>query len=1517
MRNLLLTLIFGLLAFTGFSQIQLVGNITTFGGGSYPTHIDSLGYGGLTVVADATERDAITQLRRKVGMIVFQVDESQLYYLDAPITENNWIPIESGTTNPDTTATTIYCPAHGLDLTDYEGEFLPMFACRGAQADHVDSLQTYYAVSIPDPDSITIIASGLIYRPNHDLADFIGKIVYLTNTVGVYDTIQGTVLSAIAVVIDSNYIDLLPRSVLESDRALSVLILPASFLNAYMGDAKVPQDTAVQRLARLYASVGLLRAGGKVITQTTAISDNPIYGSVGSNPVNPGMSWTWTGGTNGRVIKDKDLVVSIDLEDTAYGGLDITPLDTVLLVDGVPTDTTVFNWLEDNLTSRNLRLPNGSLLYFIGNGTRQNPDYIWMVMDDISGNVSGSTRWSRLIKRIKEPGGSVTSTTEIIPIPPNFPFQPPFDIERVTADSFKISDNFSLVSYANITATDTFYVDVSVVSSGTGQSWGQAYKGLDEAITAANGTGTAKLIYVAKGWYPKQHSWNAVVPTVELRVEGVLTQGTGTDIFLTTDLRDSIGSFTPTTNYYSASLNIQPEGVYDSSLSDAFGDSQTLTKRSSIALVNSNPGSWHWASNILYIRTSDSRAPDASLRYYDNATNMVISADSKSYYLKNLEFRGRGVSAGSASSVGGLGVYLEDCGGKEIVNGALNADGCEIFIFGGTWAKTDSVDILNYHSQNSIPPTVVEYNVTAYNSAELHTGCGNCQTSTLHDDGRSIRINGNYSYASGQNIADVSGADSWLLGVTSSYSRTEIGYFFGSSGTPAKYYLLDCTSIGNNTDIQSESDAEISYRNFTPDPPTVLGAGTFAAHYAYNSDSGISGDLDMGGNDIQNVGDLEATNFETRDTSLIFAWDYRGYDANLFVGKSTKGVSLSATSYGNGFFGNGAGRLAQGLMINNLFIGTRSGEGANGADYNTFVGASTAGAALTGEYNTALGYFSGHTITSGSYSTIIGALAGTGIVAGTSNTLVGSSAQSYFNVSTVTAVGTAAAQSNTASSIVAVGAESLKVNTGVQNTGVGTFTMFANRGGTNNTAGGYESMKNNTTGSQNSYWGTQSGQNGLTVSNNTYAGYRAGRLNTAGGNNAVFGKEAFLQGQGSFNTTVGSESFFNLTSGDANIGLGYGAGNVALSTTNFIAIGVSAGATGQKNNGINMLVVGRSGFVTQDGYMGFGSATYPYTNMFLGEGELSTSPGDFVISGSNASGLNIAGGGLYITPGRSTGSGAGGDIFFQTTPAGAGGASLNSLVTDVSIKKGGILNAVTGFQIGGAAASGKILKGNGANYVASTETYAAPGSSGNVMTSDGVNWTSAAPAAAVVNLSLTGTSQIIELTNSAGADIVLKGVDIGLTKVTGTKDTLYLTKIEHWGEVSISGGSTSVTAATPERPDNDTPGTPTASLSSEFTQSGSTVTYIGVAGQAEVTGAISFTTDAIGDYLVSLYQEGVELPVTEVRVSCLIGSYVTIPVLSTSVNVATNDTFDLRVEPVTGSANITVHRYNVYARKIY
>ena len=72
--------------------------------------------------------------------------------------------------------------------------------------------------------------------------------------------------------------------------------------------------------------------------------------------------------------------------------------------------------------------------------------------------------------------------------------------------------------------------------------------------------------------------------------------------------------------------------------------------------------------------------------------------------------------------------------------------------------------------------------------------------------------------------------------------------------------------------------------------------------------------------------------------------------------------------------------------------------------------------------------------------------------------------------------------------------------------------------------------------------------------------------------------------------------------------------------------------------------------------------------------------------------------------------------------AGGGGSGTIASTNDI-LKGDGAGNAVAL----GSATSGKVLKSNGTAFVGSTETYAAPGTSGNLLTSDGTNWTSAAP----------------------------------------------------------------------------------------------------------------------------------------------------------------------------------------------
>ena len=76
------------------AQIKLVGNITTNGVASYPTHIDSLGKGGYMSMPTLSDRDNIPTLRRKYGMLVFVQANDSLYKLSSVNLDNtNWITI--------------------------------------------------------------------------------------------------------------------------------------------------------------------------------------------------------------------------------------------------------------------------------------------------------------------------------------------------------------------------------------------------------------------------------------------------------------------------------------------------------------------------------------------------------------------------------------------------------------------------------------------------------------------------------------------------------------------------------------------------------------------------------------------------------------------------------------------------------------------------------------------------------------------------------------------------------------------------------------------------------------------------------------------------------------------------------------------------------------------------------------------------------------------------------------------------------------------------------------------------------------------------------------------------------------------------------------------------------------------------------------------------------------------------------------------------------------------------------
>jgi len=79
-----------LMPFISKSQVNIIGYIAPFGLGQYPTHADSLGYGGYRVAKDTFERNLITSQRRKKGMAVYVQSNNKMYILNDSTGLNNW-----------------------------------------------------------------------------------------------------------------------------------------------------------------------------------------------------------------------------------------------------------------------------------------------------------------------------------------------------------------------------------------------------------------------------------------------------------------------------------------------------------------------------------------------------------------------------------------------------------------------------------------------------------------------------------------------------------------------------------------------------------------------------------------------------------------------------------------------------------------------------------------------------------------------------------------------------------------------------------------------------------------------------------------------------------------------------------------------------------------------------------------------------------------------------------------------------------------------------------------------------------------------------------------------------------------------------------------------------------------------------------------------------------------------------------------------------------------------------------
>ena len=221
-----------------------------------------------------------------------------------------------------------------------------------------------------------------------------------------------------------------------------------------------------------------------------------------------------------------------------------------------------------------------------------------------------------------------------------------------------------------------------------------------------------------------------------------------------------------------------------------------------------------------------------------------------------------------------------------------------------------------------------------------------------------------------------------------------------------------------------------------------------------------------------------------------------------------------------------------------------------------------------------------------------------------------------------------------------------------------------------------------------SYFGKDAGK-GATGTQNSIVGKDAlgGAGNSTGANNSgigAFAMDAATSADGV--AFVGQNAFGALTSGRRGVAMGSQAGDLMTTGSFGIFIGHRTNGTSSANYQIAMgyraTAAGANSGVLGSQFSGAEVTTW-YWN-----GHDSSAPVDTVITGASASGTDVAGGDHILAGGIGTGSGAGGQVKFQTAAAGGSGSTQNTLTDRGYVDEDGGL--VWGSPAGASQGAGTI-----------------------------------------------------------------------------------------------------------------------------------------------------------------------------------------------------------------------------------
>lgn len=425
-------------------------------------------------------------------------------------------------------------------------------------------------------------------------------------------------------------------------------------------------------------------------------------------------------------------------------------------------------------------------------------------------------------------------------VPSGFGWTPPFPIYH--AGHRFDTPGWEINSYAP--TGQAYYVATDGDEANDGLTPATPFKRVRTALAKAD----IKECWIKAGIYPYYRSvgqcggWDnyALAKSVAVR-----KYGTGS-VILSLHEADLVWALSGgTVATYEAVRTTAITDVRDSSMSDVpYGGYKYLTKRASVALVDANPGSWYDDGAKIYIRTHDSRIPDAYiLPFMGSIGNGYIIGHATVpvvVFIDGIEFHG-GTYGLRPTAIAGVNpsrtpaVYLKDCAFR-YSNGAGLLNWGAISYMQNCTAEYNNLDAIDYNSYNSSQALGAEIGCVARWNG-VYSALNQINGSTLHDDSRIIRLMGQYYQNKGPNVHDVQTGQSWNLGCLAHDSLAAVAplncnFACGYNGVDATEMWLDsCTSYnaGAQADLYVDDVSTLYYRRLTA-AGVFTGAGALRAY---------------------------------------------------------------------------------------------------------------------------------------------------------------------------------------------------------------------------------------------------------------------------------------------------------------------------------------------------------------------------------------------------------------------------------------------------------------------------------------------------------------------------------------------------------------------------------------------------------------------------------------------------------------------------------------------------------------